>query len=74
MNDDKVLIEGAVSDGLYCLNMQNSTKAQASAGLVANINLWHQRLAHVHVDGIRHMCRHNVVEGMEVETRKDVTR
>lgn len=74
VKDGKVLIEGYVGDGLYCLNIHNSTKAPTSAGLVADINLWHQRLAHVHVDGIRHMCRHNVVEGMNVDMRKDVTR
>ena len=32
--------------------------------LVTDISLWHQRLGHVHVDGIRNMARHGVVRGL----------
>ena len=74
VKNGKFLVEGTVSDGLYCLNMHTSKERPTSAGLVADINLWHQRLAHVHVDGIRHMCRHNVVEGMKIDMKKGVSR
>ena len=74
VKDGKVLVEGTVSDGLYCLNMSNMTNPPTSAGFVADINLWHQRLAHVHVDGIRHMYRNNVVDGMQIDMKKEVSR
>jgi hypothetical protein len=72
---DKVLVEGTVKNGLYTLVTQSPSSGVAeSAGLVADINLLHQRLAHVHVDGIRNMARAGVVEGLNIDHKHDVCR
>lgn len=72
----KVILQGTVNeDGLYCLDTHRGcTNTPVTTALAANLNLWHQRLAHVHVDGIRNMARHGVVEGMNVDLKGDLSR
>ena len=73
----KVVAEGEIRDGLYCLKTLSQacdpgTDSHTHTALAADMNLWHQRLAHVHVDGIRNMVRSGVVEGVNIDTTKHV--
>ena len=73
----KVVAEGEIRDGLYCLKTLSQacdpgTDPHTHTVLAADMNLWHQRLAHVHVDGIRNMVRSGVVEGVNIDTTKHV--
>jgi len=73
--DNKVLAEGVVRNGLYYLSTCVTNDGNIpSMGLIADLNLWHQRLAHVHVDGIRDMVRNGVVEGIKVDLKKSICR
>ena len=73
--DGTVLVEGSVKDGLYCLNTIDPVTVEATeSAMVADINLWHQRMAHVHCDGIRNMVKHGVVEGVKLDYKPNVTR
>ena len=70
-----ILAQGEISDGLYCLKTSRShDSSEPEIALVADINVWHQRLAHVHVDGIRGMVRDDVVEGIKLNATKNVSR
>jgi len=74
---NKVLLEGKIIDDLYCVATDaNTTVTEESvhAGLVADMNLWHQRCAHVHVDGIRNMVKHDVVDGINKDVNGNVHR
>ena len=66
--DGKIVAEGEVRDGLYCLKTITETAcAHKETAFVADMNLWHERLAHVHVEGIRNMVRSGVVEGVKIK-------
>jgi len=70
-----LLAEGALRGNLYYLSTSTTEEATGdSVALVADLNLWHQRLAHVHVDGIRDMVRNGVVEGVKVDLKKNIDR
>ena len=76
LKDNKVILEGKLVDDLYCVvtDTEYSTHTTVAAGLVADVNLWHQRCAHVHVDGIRGMVNHGVVEGINKDLKGAVHR
>ena len=60
------MAEGTLRDGLYYLDTHHdaSRSSKVAAALTVSLDLWHQRLAHVHTDGIRDMVRNNVVKGI----------
>ena len=77
--DGRVIAEGCMSDGLYCLKTHtSSTKSTGTdppaVALAADVNLWHQRLAHVHVDGIRDMVKRGVVQGVVLDKKAQLRR
>ena len=75
VKDGQVLAEGEIRNGLYCLKTSSAgADSSSSVSLVADLNLWHQRMAHVHVDGIRDMVRKGIVEGVNVDLKKDLVR
>ena len=68
-----------MSGGLYCLKTHTppteSTSTDSPAvPLAADVNLWQQRLAHVHVDGIRDMVKHGVVQGVALDKKAQIRR
>jgi transposase InsO family protein len=75
---ERIVAQGSVRNGLYYLNTATNHKSSdtpnLSTALAADLNLWHRRLGHVHVEGIRNMVRKNVVEGMSVDLKTDLTR
>ena len=60
------MAEGTMRDGLYYLSTHHDTtrSSKVAAALTVSLDVWHQRLAHVHTDGIRDMVRKNVVKGI----------
>lgn len=54
---------GRVTNNLYALNVDNDCKPPDKA-LIANLSLWHQRLAHVNITGIKNMANRGVVKGV----------
>ena len=76
-NGGKIIAYGEVRNSLYCLVTSSSSVAMGSppvVALTADLNLWHRRMAHVHVDGIREIVRRNTVEGVKVDLRQDISR
>lgn len=37
----------------------------------ANMKIWHQRLVHVHVEGIRTMVKNDAISGIKVNNKED---
>ena len=73
----KIVAQGEIRKGLYCVKTNTGGAAAVSTpavALTADLNLWHRRMAHVHTDGIRDLVRKNVVEGIKVDLKKDVAR
>jgi len=63
-----VLATGSItSSGLYTLDLNGSRSLNATS-LIANLDTWHQRLAHVSPRGILMMKRNNVVEGLNISS------
>ncbi len=51
--------------GLYSLDT-SAAQNQSDTALVADLQLWHERLGHVHMAGIEQMGRGKVVEGLVI--------
>lgn len=73
-DDGSVLAEGPLCNRLYFLNNSSHPVGSSSTvALVADLSLWHQRMPHVHVDGIRNMVRKNVVKGIKIYLSHNVS-
>lgn len=82
----KVLFEGTrceiyrngkhIAEGsLHVMHDYMSTTSRPTdiiSAFIADFNLWHERLGHVHVDEIKYMVRNQVVRGMKVDSSKAV--
>lgn len=61
-------------DGLYYMNTcVDHPSLLPTVALVSDLNLWHHRMEHVHVDGIRDMMRNRVVDGLNVDQNNSKT-
>ena len=58
----------------YLKTSSQQCASQPETALVADMNLWHERLAHVHVDGIRAMARSGVVNGLNIASTKHIVK
>ena len=68
---NKLVATGHLEGDLFVLDTHNTVPDQHA--YVADLKLWHERLAHVFADGITHMAKHNVVKGLEnLKHKKDV--
>ncbi len=63
--NNKTLASETRVGGLYSLDISTQPNSRETA-LVANLNLWHERMGHVHKEGIVQMARNNVVEGLRI--------
>ena len=63
----KAMAFGTVVNGLYAFNV-DTTKKTPGIALVANLSLWHHRLAHVNVSGIKSMASRGVVKGVVLKS------
>ena len=59
----KVIATGHLEGDLFVLDTVDTLPDQHAC--VADLKLWHERLAHVFPDGITQMARNNVVKGLE---------
>ncbi len=55
--------------GLYVLDLFNPPRCNSTALATASLQLWHEKMAHVHPDGILTMARNNVVTGVELPAK-----
>lgn len=62
-NEDKVLISGSHTNGLYTFQCNLSETA-----LVTDLTTWHQRLGHAYTDGILRMFKNNAVNGLHISS------
>ena len=59
------VIQGTRHGGLYTLDVMAIHDA-AETACVANMQLWHERMAHVHTSGISHMAKQGIVNGLTI--------
>ena len=72
---DKLLAEGHMHNGMYLLTTSTDHDCKGpEVALAADLNLWHRRMAHVHTDGIRDMVRNGVIEGVNLDLKKNLVR
>ena len=64
----KVLATGSLYRGLYRLDLENHSSQADSALVAESLDLWHQRLAHVDSNTIKHMSKKGVVTGIKFQT------
>ncbi len=69
--NNKTLASGTRVGGLYSLDISTQPNSRETA-LVANLKLWHERMGHVHKEGIVQMARNNVVEASESPTETNL--
>ncbi len=58
------------SGGLYTLDLSTSSEKSETALTTASLQLWHERMCHVHQAGILNMARNKVVSSMEITFNK----
>lgn len=69
--DDRVLADVTRTGYHYISSIGDPQASTTSdAALIDCLSLWHERLAHGHVDGIRNMARNKIFTGMEVDITK----
>ena len=72
----KLIAEGYRHKGLYRLTTPHTLSAKIPASALItktdDLRLWHARLAHVNVDGIKQMVSKKVVDGISVNVKQDV--
>lgn len=62
-----------MSRGLFTLNIVSNVHTQTvDNGLVSNMEIWLQRLGHVHVEGIEAMVKDGAVIGINVDSKDDL--
>ena len=64
LKDEKLLATGTRLGGLYCLDSVSAV--QTPAACVASLQLWHERMGHVHHAGLQQMARKRIVKGLEI--------
>ena len=67
-SDSKLVATGSIAGGLYALDT-TSLASGTDVALVADLRLWHQRLAHVSMGGIKSMAERGVVLGVKINPK-----
>jgi len=65
MQGDSVVAMGTHTRGLYSLDI-GPTSHSTEVACAATLELWHERMGHVHNAGISHMAKHSAVEGLDI--------
>eukprot|EP00171_Calliarthron_tuberculosum_P016658 IDg16658t1 len=68
-SDSKTIASGTLSNGLYNLDLVED-QVQPDKALVASLQRWHERLAHVGKVGIKRMIYHGVVNGATLNSNE----
>ncbi len=64
----QIVATGTRNKGLYVLDLFKSPDNRETALASASLQLWHERLGHVHKAGIQDMAKNEVVKGMNIST------
>lgn len=67
-----MIAQGRRIKGLYYLCTAIEVPEDMDNALVTDLSLWHARMAHVNVDGIKHMARNGVVSGLNVDLNQSM--
>eukprot|EP00171_Calliarthron_tuberculosum_P001045 IDg1045t1 len=62
-SDSKTIASGTLSNGLYNLDLSED-QVRVDKAMVASLQRWHERLAHVNKAGIKRMIDHGVINGV----------
>ena len=68
----EVIAVGRRVKGLYYLCTAAHQFTDVNSALVSDLSLWHARMAHVNIEGIKQMARNKVVSGVNVNIAQDV--
>lgn len=52
--------------------VQSKMATDATALVAPDLRLWHDRVAHVHVDGILNMLEKGIVQGIDCNLKQDI--
>ena len=63
-----IIASGYLDGSLHVINTQ-TVKSPNNAALIASLQLWHERMAHVSIQGILQMADRGVVNGLKVGNR-----
>ena len=67
----KLLATGSSTNNLYALDIAKDSTPEDKA-LMANMELWHQRLAHINNETIKNISAHGVVKGIDIKPNAGV--
>ncbi len=70
IQDGKSVASGTRVGGLYTLDLSTSSEKSETALTTASLQLWHERMCHVHQAGVLNMARNKVVSSMEITSNK----
>lgn len=75
LNGRDVIATGSKSGGLYTLDVQTTRgrTSKSATACAASLQLWHERMGHVHHSGILQMARKNTVNGLDISGSKTET-
>ena len=68
----KLLATGSSHNNLYALDIVRDSVPKHKA-LLANLDLWHQRLAHINAETIKNISTHGVVKGIDIKPAAKIT-
>lgn len=71
-NGSKVLATGSRRASLYVLDASSDPplEVNSSTACVASLQLWHERMGHVHIAGLRQMAHRKIVKGIDIAPLK----
>lgn len=61
---------GSLINGLYLLDLANE-RSSIDRALLSSLQLWHERLGHVHKEGIKTMAKKGIVDGLQKSLADD---
>lgn len=71
LKGSNIVATGSMTGTLYKLDTVKPTSTRSNTALLAHINLWHERLAHINNDTIQSMRSNNSVTGLSIDTSKN---
>ncbi len=70
IQDGKSVASGTRVGGLYTLDLSTSSEKSETALTTASLQLWYERMCHVHEAGVLNMARNKVVSSMKITSNK----
>lgn len=73
IKDNKILLYGIHRNGAYILEIEVKIPKAPEAFYANTAEDWHKRLGHISVDIIKHMADHNIVGGLDINSKQKST-